>query len=396
MKKKVIFMLINMNIGGTEKAFLNMISKMSKEEYEISVFLLEKSGGFLKYIPDHVQIEILEEYKEIKKMYENSPYCNVISLFKEGKFINSFMLLKCYLSSKLLKDRRIYISYLLKDCSIKYGYDIAVAYAGPMDLISCYVLKKIKARKKIQWVHFDVTKISFNKKSESKMFKKFSEIFVVSEEGKTKLISMIPAIKNKVEVFPNLISSELISSQAKNGKGFNDEFEGIRILTVGRLSGEKGQDLAIKVLAELVKKDLNVRWYCLGEGNSRKRYEKLVEEYQMKNEFVFLGRDSNPYPYIEQCDIYVQPSRHEGFCITLAEAKYLNKPIVTTNFTGAKEQIVDGVTGLIVSTDNEKELLNGILRLIKNPDLRKNLSLNLRKEILDSAQENKIVKEFIP
>ena len=89
-----------------------------------------------------------------------------------------------------------------------------------------------------------------------------------------------------------------------------------------------------------------------------------------------------------QCDIYVQPSRHEGYCITLAEARCLHKPIVTTDFTGAKEQIKDGETGLIVSID-ENEIYNAIVKLINNTDLCKKFSDNLAKENFDTTHEMK-------
>ena len=92
---------------------------------------------------------------------------------------------------------------------------------------------------------------------------------------------------------------EIIYSQAKKGKGFNDHFDGLRILTVGRLTAEKGHDLAIRALAMLINDGYRVKWYCLGEGNSRKEYEKLIEEYHLQDHFILLGSDPNPYPYID-------------------------------------------------------------------------------------------------
>jgi glycosyltransferase involved in cell wall biosynthesis len=124
----------------------------------------------------------------------------------------------------------------------------------------------------------------------------------------------------------------------------------------------------------------------LGEGPSRKEYEKLIKEDNIQNKFILLGSDPNPYPYIDQCDIYVQPSRHEGYCLTLAEAKCLNKPIVTTNFTGAEEQIINENTGLIVNI-NEFEIYNAVKKLIINRDLCMKLSKNLTEENFDSPIE---------
>lgn len=79
-----------------------------------------------------------------------------------------------------------------------------------MDFIIYFVLNKIKERKKVQWIHFDIAKIGFNKKFTEKSYKEFDKIFVVSEEGKEKLISLIPALNNKVEAFFNIILCKLI------------------------------------------------------------------------------------------------------------------------------------------------------------------------------------------
>ncbi|MEH7226818.1 glycosyltransferase, partial [Bacillus sp. JJ1566] len=107
-----------------------------------------------------------------------------------------------------------------------------------------------------------------------------------------------------------------------------------------------------------------------------------------------LGTDPNPYPYINQCDIYVQPSRHEGFCITLAEAKCLRKPIVSTNFTGAKEQINNRIDGLIVDV-SENGIYEGLLELIKNNDLRRTFSQNLSKADFKNDKEIKKLLKLV-
>lgn len=395
MKKKIIFMLINMNVGGTEKALLNMLSELSKDKFDITILLLEEYGGFLNLIPDHINIGKVVGYKNIQDVYNNPPKLSVIRNIKKGKIIKAFNILFFYFFSKILKDRRIFLKYILKDNPINNNnYDLAIAYAGPMDLITYFVLNKINAKKKVQWIHFDVTKIGFNKTNKSKMYNMFDKIFVVSNDGRNKLVNMIPTIEEKTEVFSNIISSELIYKQAREGNGYNDRFDGLRILTVGRLTNEKGQDMAIKVLSMLINDGHKVRWYCLGEGSSKAIYEKLVEKYNMQDEFIFLGVNPNPYPFIDQCDIYVQPSRHEGYCITLAEARCLKKPIVSTDTSGAKEQIKNGETGLIVGA-NEIELFQAVLKLINNQNLRESFSQNLESENFNALEINKLCNLII-
>ncbi|MES5893121.1 glycosyltransferase [Bacillus cereus group sp. RP43] len=394
MKKNIIFMVINMNVGGTEKALLNMISEIPKDKYSITILMLEKYGGFFNSIPREVHIKYFEEYEEIKGILNEPPHIIFLNLLKEGEIIRGSRIMLLHLLTKFIKDRSLFFKYVLREYPVvEDEYDIAVAYAGPMDFISYFVINKIKAKRKFQWIHFDVTKIKFNQIFSDKLYKKFDHIFVVSNEAKYKLLSIIPSIKQKTEVCPNIISAKLIQNKAKEGKRFNDNFLGIRILTVGRLTNEKGQDLAIKVLARLINEGYKVKWYCVGEGGARKEYEKLIAEYGLERDFIMLGELTNPYGYMKTCDIYVQPSRYEGFCITLAEAKCLHKAIVTTNFTGAKEQIKNRETGMIVNIC-EDDIYEGVKSLIDNRSLCEVFSGNLANENFDKKLELKRIYEF--
>lgn len=381
MKKKIIFMVINMNVGGTEKALLNMISELPKDQYDITILMLEKYGGFLNSIPGEVHVKYLKGYSSIKKMLNEPPQRTAIHFFKRGKPVKALTLLFLHLITTMIKDRSLFFKYLLRHIpESDQEYDVAVAYAGPMDFISYFVLNKIKATRKIQWIHFDITKIGFNRHFAAKIYQKFDQIFVVSNKGRDQFIQAIPSLKDKTGTFRNQMSSQLVRKMADEAHGFTDDFDGTRILTVGRLSKEKGQDLTIPVLARLKQDGYKVRWYCVGDGGARTEYEKLIQEYRLEDDYILLGSDPNPYPFMKQCDLYVQPSRHEGYCITLAEAKCFGHPIVSTNFTGASEQISQEQTGLIIEFD-ERQMINAVRRLLEDEALRKKIEKNLRKGI---------------
>ncbi|WP_096435077.1 glycosyltransferase [Alteribacter populi] len=395
MKKEIIFMLINMNIGGTEKALLNMIAELPEDQFEITILMLEENGGFFDQIPSNVKVDYLKDYHDIKPLLNNPPKSTFVRLLKKGRVIKAFRFFTSYSISKGLKNKSIFFNYLLRNHSkFKKEYDIAVAYAGPMDFISYFVLNKIKSKKKVQWIHFDITQVGFDKHFASKAYKKFDKIFTVSKEGLDKLLHVLPSIKEKSAYLYNLTSSEYVMKMADYGLGFQDHFNGIRVLTVGRLSKEKGQDLAIPVLAKLKSEGYNLKWYCVGEGSARVEYEKLIEQYKVKNEFILLGSNPNPYPFMNECDIYVQPSRHEGYCITLAEARYFEKPIVSTNFNSVREHIKDGETGLIVEI-NEGCIYKALKKLLDNKELRDLFIENSSKEYLNfSNEKQKVIKNL--
>jgi glycosyltransferase involved in cell wall biosynthesis len=384
-------MLINMNVGGTEKALLNMISEIPTNQYDITILMLEEYGGFLSHIPIDVNVKYLKEYKQIKSIL-NEPLQKVaLSFLKSGKLIDAFKIMSLYLISKLMNDRRVIFRYALKDYrKIETEYDLAVAYAGPMDFISYFVINKLNAKKKIQWIHFDITKVGFDNKTATKLYKRFDKVYVVSKEGKNKFTDLFPTLRDRTDTFINIVSPNTITQLANKNAGFEDKFDGIRILTVGRLTKEKGQDLAIRVLAKLKKEGFNVRWYCIGEGNSRRDYEGLIDQLNIKDDFILLGAKTNPYSYMKQCDIYVQPSRHEGYCITLTEAKCFGKPIITTNFTGAYEQIIDNISGLIVDFD-EAQMYTAIKKLLNDQNVKSRIEKNLQDiEITPSKEIQKL------
>ena len=136
--------------------------------------------------------------------------------------------------------------------------------------------------------------------------------------------------------------------------------------------------MAIESCRKLLDKGYKVKWYVIGEGDEREKLTNLIKENRLEEHFYLIGLKSNPYPYLKQADIYVQPSRFEGKSIALDEAKILNKPIVVTNFSTAKDQINDGIDGLIVEM-NSNAVAEGIERLINDKKLKQTLINNLSK-----------------
>lgn len=393
--KKILFMCINMNIGGTEKALLTMLNEMDSSKYDITLLMLEEYGGFLNEIPKFVKIKYVNEYKEIKEFVKEPPQLVAKKLMKNKKYVRGFNILLSYTLAKATKDISYYYRYLLRNVNeIDEEYDLAVAYAGPMDFITYFVLNKIRAKKKAQWIHFDITKIGFNKEFAEKNYSKFDKIFVVSKEGKDKLIKLIPSLKKKTEVFFNVISCKLIKEMGNREFGFDDDFDGTRILTVGRLSSEKGQDLTIPVLDRLKKEGYKIRWYCIGDGPERKNYKEKISKLKLEEDYLLLGAKLNPYPFMKQCDIYMQPSKHEGYCITLGEARCFDNPIVTTNFTGANEQIINEENGLVCDI-SEEGIYQSIKRLLDDRNLYNKIKVNLSKEIVDSISEIKKIGKLL-
>lgn len=365
--KKILFLLNNMNIGGTEKSFLNLLGTLSPEEYDVTLLLLEATGGFMEYIPSWVHVEVMSGYSAMRKEILEPPLTIVKQYIKAKKIIRAACLAFCHLLFKLTDDRTLYYRYVLKGkARIQEEYDAAIAYAGPFDFLTVYVLYGIQAKENVQWIHFDVSKFHFNTKMCRRLYPRFDQINVVSDEARKALLEKIPEIAPKTKTVLNTVSAEQCRALADMGHGFEDGYTPpcIRVVTVGRLSKEKGQDIIPEVASYLKNRGITFRWYLVGDGKLKPEIEQKCAEYGVSDEVIFLGTTPNPYPYLKQTDLYVQTSVHEGFCITLAEAKVFGLPIISTECAGAHEQL-DGIANCHVVRREVPEICDAMLAEIR-------------------------------
>lgn len=362
-KKRLFFLLFSMNVGGVEKSFLSLLDTLSPDEYEIHVGLLRRQGGFMDMLPSWVIVH--DCCQGCWKMVNKSPSLAIRNSLKKGRLILALKLLSAWRKYDSKRDLTEYYDVILKnEPEIPEVFDAAYAYAGPATIIDYYICRKVHAKNKYGWIHFDVGRCGAEKAMIRILYKEYDKIYVVSEAAKAKFDKYFPEYKDKTEVRYNIVSKEQVWSLSKSGETYDDDFDGIRILTVGRLSREKGQDATIRTLRILVDKGLDARWYYVGDGDLSETLRRMSEEEGLSDRVVFLGIKPNPYGYMRDCDIYVQPSRHEGYCITLAEAKCFSVPIVSTNFTGAAEQLKTYPKSVVTGMSAE-EMADGIMTLLK-------------------------------
>ncbi|WP_282144798.1 glycosyltransferase [Thomasclavelia cocleata] len=361
MKKKIMILISNLNIGGTEKALLNMLEIMDQNMYEVDVYLLEKKGGFLNELPEWINLKIIDDYQYIASWIMDAPWLVVKKLIFNYKFIIAFELAFTHLVMKLTGDRTKYYNIVLNNMkNIEKQYDVAIAYAGPMNFITIYILKKVIAKEKIQWIHFDVSKFNFNVEFAKANYKFFNKIVVVSRNAANKLLEKLPSIKDKIEIIPNFLPEKQCMEKSLEFDPYKKVKNKKIILTVGRLTSEKGQIIIPEIVRLLIDKGIdNFIWYIVGDGNQRGKVQDKILEYQVNNYIKLEGVQKNPYPYYKGADLYVQTSLHEGYCITIAEALLFSKYVISTDVAGAYDQIKNDEIGKIVKYDI-KELTNTI------------------------------------
>ena len=152
-----------------------------------------------------------------------------------------------------------------------------------------------------------------------------------------------------------------------------------KIVSVGRLVKQKGFDIAISVCRKLVDSGIDIVWYIVGEGEERSNLEYLIRENQLENNFFLVGADKNPYKWMKIADVYVQPSRFEGFPMTILEVQQLNKYIVTSDIPEFKSLVREETCHCARTIEDYVSIIGGILlldkKVVQRDKIRDNNSL---------------------
>lgn len=366
--QSILIMSHKMNLGGTEKALLSFLNALEGKNVSVTLLLLEAGGLLFDEIPKWVQVAILPNFEQMQPVIFDPPLQLAKQQFRQGQWGRSWQTMLRYIQIKSTK--KWYLNYIaaLKNEPNWPAVDTAIAFAGPSDFISYYIHAKVPAKEKIQWIHFDVSQVIYNTNFGKKFYPYFDKICCVSENAQLVFNNIFPEVASKTMVFRNIVSKSLLQAAAAIGPRFEDAFDGFRIVTVGRLSPEKGQDMIPAVVRNLLAAGLHFRWYLIGSGALYEPLQQAIDQYQIGDALVLLGSQNNPYAYMQAADVYVQTSLHEGYCLTIHEAKMFDKPVVTTAVASASNLIAQEVDGLIVPI-SEAGLTNGIKRLLTQPAL---------------------------
>lgn len=394
MKKDILFIIPSLEAGGGEKSLINLLTQMDFNKYNVDLFILNNEGLFMEFIPKEVNVlEITEDIEIFNKNLKVS----ILEYVTKGKFKLAYNRLMFCLKNRLNRNIGIAEQYSWKHLRKVIGiidkkYDVAIGYLEKTSNYIC--VDCVQACKKIAWIHTDYSKLELDKKYDKRYFEEVNNIITVSEECKNSLINNFKEQENKIRIIKNIVSPTVINKMAKENVDIYKEKEENIIVSVGRLSHEKGFDMAINSCKILVDKGFKIRWFLVGYGNEREKLQELVMKNRLQDKFILVGAQSNPYKYINVADIYVQPSRFEGKSIAMDEAKILHKPIVATNFTTVKDQIENNVTG-VISEMNEESLAITIASVLMNSDLKEDLKNNLYKMNFGTEDEINKLYEII-
>lgn len=388
MGKKVLFVINTLGYGGAERAMLDLFDTLDPKKYEISLFVLTGQGELIHELPEYVKL-LNQKFKDVSVLNKEGRRILMKGVLRAGIGKGLFLRQASYLwknfqnmrkKGRILPDKLCW--RLLADGAprIEEEYDLAVAYLEGG--ATYYVADYVKARKKVAFVHIDYGKAGYGRTLDLDCYSSFDQVFAVSDEVKEHFLEIYPEYVEKVSVFHNLVNQNRILRMAKQGGGFEDDFQGYRILTIGRLTDQKRYDIAIKAMALLKGKyKVSARWYVLGEGELRTSLEQQIKENGLEQDFILLGVKDNPYPYCNNCDFYVHATGYEGKSIAVQEAQTLGKPILATDCSGNREQIDHGKDGCLCQLTPEA-VSEQLFWMMNHPKECKNYGEEAKKKTL--------------
>ena len=380
--KNLLFVIDSLCIGGAEKSLITLLSLLDYSRYKVDLQLFSYGGVLEQFLPDEINVLPPLNYTNFLSQPIWKQLCRPSMFFARLKY--SFQIRKHGL--------------LNSDIAVLYwqsigrhiadnpkNYDVAIAYAQGVPTF--HIIDKVFAHKKLAWVNIDYRLTGATRDYQHRFYDYCDIIVPVSEYVHNIFGDVYPEFTNKIWVMRDIINAKSVESMSLLLPDKILVHSYPILMTAGRLDKpQKGYDLALKTTKILKDRGVKFCWYAIGEGPYCSEMERYIIENNLQDCFILLGATANPYAYMRQCDIYVQTSRHEGFGLTIAEARILNKPVVCTNFEGCTMQMVNEKNGLITSF-NPEDIADAIERLLNDKTLYSNIQEYLRNEKKGNIEE---------
>lgn len=370
MKKKILVCSHWLELGGAERALIGLLDVLAASGHEIDLYLCRHTGEFMPHIPEGVRLlpedpaasSIAVGIKEVlKRRAFGIILGRLVAKNRTGR----------YCRIRGVADTNVGIEYshrytwrFVQPINPETEYDLVLSFLAP-HYIAAF---RTRGKQKIAWIHTDYKAIDVDAETERNIWSRFDRIAPVSQQCAESFAEKFPSLADRLMVIENILPTQMVRKQATQDVNAEMPNDGsIRLLSVGRYCTAKNFDNVPDICARMVATGLNIKWYIIGFGCDEALIHQKIDETGMQDRVILLGKKENPYPYINACDLYVQPSRYEGKCVTVREAQMLGKPVVITRYTTSASQLEEDVDGAIVPMDNEG-CARGIAMLLRDPD----------------------------
>ena len=368
--KRILIFSHALELGGAERALIGLLHSLDYDRVQVDLFLMRHEGELMEQLPE--QAHLLPE----KPQYASLAVPMSTALQKGqlgvgfGRFLGKMAARR--------RERELGVtagSVIGLEYSHKYTrrfmphvgdgvYDLAVSFLTP----HYFVAEKVRAKKKIAWIHTDYTKLAVDRESELGMWSRYDHIATISDAVGACFAQVFPELGARLVKIENILPAVIIRKAAQGACPADMPQDGsIRLLSIGRYCEAKNFDNVPDICRRVREMGLNIKWYLIGFGGAEPLIRTRMTETGMEDYVIMLGKRDDPYPYIANCDLYLQPSRYEGNSVTVREAQLLAKPVVITRYATSADQLEEGVDGVVVPMDNAG-CAEGIAELLQSPE----------------------------
>lgn len=365
--KRILFVINSMEIGGTRRSLLNLLDVISRRsDVECSLLVFSPYGEYINEIPENVYI--CRTNRDLIAMFSSSS-----ALLKRKQYLTWFRKFLLSVKKKLFGEKKvmqtIYQKHIRKN---DLSYDMIVGFqeGGCNDYTAL-----TGAGKKIFWIHNNYENLTELAHGYPESYEAADSINFVAVASMESFAKAMPAFADKMRVIKNVLPQELIRKQAEVpcANIFNKDC--IHLVSVGRIADQKGFDRLTEAAKRLKSDGLDFEWIILGEGKDKEKLVDFTKENGLSEYVRFIGAKPNPYPYINQSDLYVLTSRYESQPMVLMEALTIGVPVLSTSFDSVNEIVQNRDFALTVENSTEG-IYKGLSELIQNPskigDMKKN------------------------
>lgn len=363
MKKKILFVLNQMGVGGIAKSLSNLLYYLEKykDDYKIDLFLLRKDGCYIRDIPQHVNVI---EAKGVLKLFGASQ--------KDTKKFGGWQTFQRFFVAGFSKVFTNYLplKYGAKQNALKQEYDCAISFAHTQSNRGMaagsveFVLWGVKAKKKFCVMHGDVEIEHLLFKSNVRKFKQFDKLFSVSKSCASQVVKNCPELKPICDYLYNTQRNDVIKQRSDE---FSIQFnKGFNLLMVSRLEHQKAHLRFLPIIKKLHDEGFDFNLNIVGNGSLKNQIETYLNANDMTSYVKLYGEQKNPYPYFKAADLFVLVSYYEAAPMVYNESMLLGTPIFTSNIISSQEMIQN--YGFICEND-ENGIYNMLKHLLKNKEL---------------------------
>lgn len=351
MKIKILIVIDSLRIGGIQSSLKNLLEELNSDKIE--VFLFSFSEENLENLPKHIKILKSNKLLSIINTRSNE--------YKTNKIINTVIRKFMALLAFIFGSRLLYTA-VFKTIRIKDKFDVAISYTNNVNTRSLYfgankfVLKRVEAIKKITFLHVDYQKMKLNNKINNHEYSSFDQIVCVSHAVRNTFLKFNPDLRKKTKVIYNIVDSDKIFILSKADDEENKivfDSNKLNLITVARMDSNKNPLESIIIANELIKRNVNFKWYFLGDGRLKERFIFEINKHHLEKHIILLGEKLNPYTYLSQSDCYISLSKSESYGISIIEALILNKVVIAMEYPAIHEIINNNENGFIVTSTTQ-------------------------------------------